>query len=106
MVQVSRFADGEVSVMVHENVRGKDVFVIQPTCYPVNENMMELLLMVRLFRSTIMSPTLHIVFFLTHHGAGEHYAQSVGAKDHRRDPLLRLRTSRSQNASTNSYLGC
>jgi len=43
---VSRFADGEVNCMIHENVRGKDVYVIQPTCPPVNENLMELLLMV------------------------------------------------------------
>ena len=42
---VGRFADGECNVMVHENVRGKDVYVIQPTCPPVNENLMELLLM-------------------------------------------------------------
>jgi len=43
---VGRFADGEVNVMIHENVRGKDVFVVQPTCPPVNDNLMELLLMV------------------------------------------------------------
>ncbi|GMH89935.1 hypothetical protein TrVE_jg7042 [Triparma verrucosa] len=47
---VGRFADGEVNVMVHENVRGKDVYVIQPTCPPVNENLMELLLMVSTLR--------------------------------------------------------
>lgn len=41
-----------MSVMVHENVRGKDVFIIQPTCYPVNENLMELLLMVNTKRNT------------------------------------------------------
>ena len=45
--QVDRFADGEVNVMVKENVRGKDVYIIQPTCMPVNENLVELLLMVR-----------------------------------------------------------
>ena len=33
----SRFSDGEIGVKVHENVRGKDVFIIQPTCPPVNE---------------------------------------------------------------------
>ena len=44
--QVDRFADGEVNVMVKENVRGKDVYIIQPTCMPVNENLVELLLMV------------------------------------------------------------
>jgi len=43
---VARFADGEVNVQIHENVRGKDVYIIQPTCPPVNDNLMELLLMV------------------------------------------------------------
>lgn len=43
---VSSFADGEINVMIHENVRGKDVYIIQPTCPPVNNNLMELLLMV------------------------------------------------------------
>lgn len=43
---VGKFADGEVNVMIHENVRGKDVYVIQPTCPPVNDNLLELLLMV------------------------------------------------------------
>jgi ribose-phosphate pyrophosphokinase len=47
---VSRFADGEVNVMVQENVRGKDVYIIQPTCMPVNENLVELLLMVSTMR--------------------------------------------------------
>lgn len=42
----SSFADGEINVMIHENVRGKDVYIIQPTCPPVNNNLMELLLMV------------------------------------------------------------
>ena len=43
---VSRFSDGEVFVQVNENVRGMDVFVVQPTCPPVNDNMMELLIMI------------------------------------------------------------
>ncbi len=45
-VEVSRFSDGEVFVQVNENVRGTDVFVIQPTCPPVNDNLMELLVMI------------------------------------------------------------
>ncbi len=49
-ITVSRFADGEVNVMVHENVRGKDVYIVQPTCSPVNESLMELLLMVSTMR--------------------------------------------------------
>ena len=44
--QVTRFADGECYVQVQENVRGCDVFVIQPTCHPVDEHLMELLLMI------------------------------------------------------------
>jgi hypothetical protein len=47
---VGRFADGEANVVIHENVRGKDCYVIQPTCPPVNDNMMELLLMVSTLR--------------------------------------------------------
>ena len=43
---VGRFSDGEISVEFRENVRGKDVFIIQPTCPPVNDNLMELLVMV------------------------------------------------------------
>jgi ribose-phosphate pyrophosphokinase len=44
--QVTRFADGECYVQIQENVRGADVFVMQPTCRPVDEHLMELLLMI------------------------------------------------------------
>lgn len=50
MASVGRFSDGEVAVEVEENIRGKDVFVIQPTCSPTNENLMELLVMIDAFR--------------------------------------------------------
>ncbi|MCK9259691.1 MAG: ribose-phosphate pyrophosphokinase [Azoarcus sp.] len=43
---VGRFSDGEVNVELLENVRGKDVFILQPTCAPTNENLMELLVLV------------------------------------------------------------
>ena len=43
---LTRFKDGEHYVQIQENVRGADVFVIQPTCYPVDEHIMELLLMI------------------------------------------------------------
>lgn len=48
--EVNRFKDGEISVKIEETVRGADVFVIQPTCPPVNENLMELLVMVDALR--------------------------------------------------------
>ena len=43
--QVRRFADEEIFVEIHENVRGEDVFVVQSTSYPANDNLMELLVM-------------------------------------------------------------
>ena len=49
-INVSHFADGEVNVMVNENVRGKDVYIVQPTSPPVNETLMELLLMISTMR--------------------------------------------------------
>lgn len=45
-VQISRFPDGEIFVKIAENVRGRDVYIIQPTSYPPNENLMELLIMI------------------------------------------------------------
>ncbi len=48
--EVARFSDGEVFVQVDENVRGADVFVVQPTCPPVNDNLMELLVMLDAFK--------------------------------------------------------
>ncbi|CAK0747953.1 ribose-phosphate diphosphokinase [Gammaproteobacteria bacterium] len=50
---VGRFSDGEVMVEILENVRGKDVFIVQPTCAPANDNLMELLVMAdALFRAS------------------------------------------------------
>ena len=43
---VSSFSDGEISVEIRENVRGKDIFIIQPTCKPTNDNLMELMVMI------------------------------------------------------------
>ncbi|MDX1933966.1 MAG: ribose-phosphate pyrophosphokinase [Capsulimonadales bacterium] len=46
----TRFNDGEIRVQVDESARGMDVFIIQPTCYPVNDNLMELLILIDAFR--------------------------------------------------------
>ena len=45
-----RFSDGEVAYQVLENVRGADVFVVQPSCPPVNESIMEMLIMIDAFK--------------------------------------------------------
>ena len=47
---VSQFSDGEVAVELNENVRGKDVFVLQSTCAPTNDNLMELIVMIDALR--------------------------------------------------------
>ncbi|MGZ8259267.1 MAG: ribose-phosphate diphosphokinase, partial [Caldimonas sp.] len=44
--KVGRFSDGEVDVEIEQNVRARDIFVVQPTCTPTNENLMELCIMV------------------------------------------------------------
>jgi len=61
---VSRFSDGEVGVEIMEDVRGRDVFVVQPTCNPTNTNLMELLVMVdALRRSSARRITAVIPYF-------------------------------------------
>jgi len=45
-ILVGRFSEGEIRVQVKENIRGKDVFIVQPTCPPPNENLMELLILI------------------------------------------------------------
>lgn len=50
-ISIKQFADGEIGIQVQENVRGKDIYIIQPTCPPgVNNNMMELLLLISTMR--------------------------------------------------------
>ncbi|HXH04610.1 MAG TPA: ribose-phosphate diphosphokinase [Candidatus Competibacteraceae bacterium] len=61
---VGRFSDGEVMVEIMENVRGKDVFIVQPTCYPTNDNLMELLVIAdALRRSSAVRITAVIPYF-------------------------------------------
>ena len=61
---VGQFSDGEVMVEVMENVRGKDVFIVQPTCAPTNKNLMELLVMVdAMRRSSAARVTAVIPYF-------------------------------------------
>jgi ribose-phosphate pyrophosphokinase len=54
-VSARNFSDGEIFCQIQENVRGSDVFVVQPTCEPVNENLMELLIMLDTFKRSSAS---------------------------------------------------
>jgi len=58
---VGQFADGEVRVHIHETVRGADVFVLQPTCPPVNENLMELLILIDALRRASARKVIAVV---------------------------------------------
>ncbi len=61
---VKNFADGEIYVQVQESIRGDDVFIIQPVCNPVNENLMELLIMIDAFkRASAKSITAVIPYY-------------------------------------------
>lgn len=61
---IKRFSDGEISVQIGESVRGKDVFIIQPTCAPTDTNLMELLILSdALRRSSASSVTAVIPYF-------------------------------------------
>src|ERR1700726_3989041 len=62
--QVTRFSDGEAYVQIQENVRGADVFMVQPTCDPVNEHLMQLLLLIdALKRASARRITVVIPYF-------------------------------------------
>ena len=58
---VGRFSDGEVNVELNENVRGKDVFILQPTCAPTNDNLMELVVMADALRRSSASRVTAVV---------------------------------------------
>lgn len=61
---IRRFSDGEVFVEINENVRGKDVYILQSTCPPVNDNLMELLIMTdALKRASVNSVTAVMPYY-------------------------------------------
>ena len=53
--KVTKFSDGEIQIEINENVRLKDVFIVQSTCAPVNDNLVELLLMIDAFKRSSAS---------------------------------------------------
>lgn len=61
MATIGRFIDGEIAVEIEENVRGREVFIIQPTCAPINENLMELLIMIDAFRRSSASVVTAVI---------------------------------------------
>jgi len=72
---VGRFSDGEVRVKIDETVRGADVFVIQPTCPPVNDNLMELLIMIDALRRASVR---QVVAVIPYYGYGRQDRKHIG----------------------------
>lgn len=63
-IELKRFSDGEISVKIKENIRNTEIFIIQSTCSPVNDNLMELLLMIDAARrASVKSVTAVIPYF-------------------------------------------
>jgi ribose-phosphate pyrophosphokinase len=63
-VNVGRFSDGEITVELLDNVRGRDVFIIQPTCAPTNRNLMELIIMVDALRRSSANRVTAVIPYL------------------------------------------
>ncbi len=60
-VELYNFSDGEIFCQIQENVRGRDVFVVQPLCHPVNENLVELLILLDSFRRSSVSRVTAVI---------------------------------------------
>jgi ribose-phosphate pyrophosphokinase len=74
-ITLANFPDGEVSVRIEEDVRGRDVFIVQPTCPPVNENLMELLVMLDAFKR---ASAARITAVLPYYGYARQDRKDVG----------------------------
>jgi ribose-phosphate pyrophosphokinase len=60
-IKMSQFADGEISAQISESVRGRDIFIVQPTCPPVNDHLMELLIMVDAFKRSSANSIIAVI---------------------------------------------
>jgi ribose-phosphate pyrophosphokinase len=74
-ITLANFPDGETSVRIEEDVRGRDVFIVQPTCPPVNDNWMELLIMIDSFRR---ASAARITAVLPYYGYARQDRKDVG----------------------------
>ena len=95
---INRFNNGEVQVMINESVRGKDIFIVQPTCGPsVNDNVMELLIMADAFKRASAS---HITAIIPYYGYARQNSKARG-----REPITdNLMTDLLESAGINRVL--
>ncbi|KAG0498285.1 hypothetical protein HPP92_002976 [Vanilla planifolia] len=98
-IKIKRFADGELYVQLEESVRGCDVFLVQPTCPPVNENLMELLVMIDACRrASARTITAVIPYF--------GYARADRKTQGRESIAAKLVANLITEAGTNRVLAC
>jgi ribose-phosphate pyrophosphokinase len=96
-MEVKRFADGEIDVKIADSVRGQDVFLFQPTCYPVNENLIELFIIIDALRR---ASAARINAVVPYYG----YARKE-KKTQARDPITaKLMANIIQNAGANRLI--
>src|SRR5436305_1532427 len=74
-ITLANFPDGEISVRIDEDVRGRDIYLVQPTCPPVNENLMELLVMLDSFKR---ASAARITAVLPYYGYARQDRKDVG----------------------------
>jgi len=74
-ITLANFPDGEISVRIEEDVRGRDIFLVQPTCPPVNENLMELLILIDAFKR---ASAARITAVLPYYGYARQDRKDVG----------------------------
>src|SRR6516162_8877998 len=74
-ITLDNFPDGEISVRIEEDVRGRDIYLLQPTCPPVNENLMELLIMLDSFKR---ASAARITVVLPYYGYARQDRKDVG----------------------------
>ncbi len=91
---VGRFSDGEVNVVIHENVRGHDVFLLQSTCAPTNDNLMELMIMADAIRR---ASATRVTAVIPYFGYARQDRRPRSARTNRRAP--RTANSASENES-------
>ncbi len=80
-ITLANFPDGEISVRIEEDVRGRDIFLVQPTCPPVNENLMELLILIDAFKR---ASAARITAVLPYYGYARQDRKDVGRLPSRR----------------------
>lgn len=88
ILQVGRFKDGEININIGESIRGCDVYLVQPTCSPTNDNLMELLILIDACKRASAGRISAVIPYYGYarqdkknQGKGSHYCKACGKYD-------------------------